>query len=211
MRSYGQFCAAARALDIVGDRWSLLIVRELLLRDCRFTDLRGGLPGVATNLLTERLRQLEGAGVLERIDAPPPVASTLYRLTERGRDLEPVLLALTRWGMPEMLRGANGDAARGHWAAGAVPLLYEGAALADLAPLAVGLDVEGEQLVLRVEPDGELRVTPGPDGGVDVRLRGAMPDVMAALAGDPESLGQLEVTGSRRRLRSLTSRATLRP
>jgi DNA-binding HxlR family transcriptional regulator len=211
MRSYGQFCAAARALDLVGDRWSLLIVRELLLRDCRFTDLRGGLPGVATNLLTERLRQLEAAGVLERVDAPPPVASTLYRLTERGRALEPVLLELTRWGMPEMLRGADGDAARGHWAAGAVPLLYEGAALDDLAPLAVGLDVEGEQLVLQVESDGELHVTPGPARGVDVKLRGAMPDVMAALAGDSASLKELEVSGDRRRLRALTSRATLRP
>ena len=74
MRSYGQYCSLAKALDAVGDRWSLLVVRELWLRgECRYTDLRHGLPGIATNLLAERLRQLETAGVIERADAPPPV------------------------------------------------------------------------------------------------------------------------------------------
>jgi DNA-binding HxlR family transcriptional regulator len=84
MRSYGQFCGVARALDVVGDRWSLLVMRELLLRDCRFTDLRDGLPGIATNLLTQRLRDLEAEGLLERVEAPPPVATTLYRATPQN-------------------------------------------------------------------------------------------------------------------------------
>ncbi len=85
MRSYGQYCSIARALDVVGDRWTLLIVRELLLQGpCRFTDLKNGLPGIATNLLSTRLKELEEAGLISREDAPPPVATVLYTLTENG-------------------------------------------------------------------------------------------------------------------------------
>src|SRR5919197_3297835 len=103
MRSYDQYCAVARALDVVGDRWSLLIVRELLLRgSCRYTDLRYGLPGIATNLLAERLRELEEAGLVRRVEAPPPIATTLFELTERGRELEDALYALVQWGAPFM-------------------------------------------------------------------------------------------------------------
>ena len=77
-----------RALDVVGDRWTLLIVRELALRGaCRYTDLRNGLPGIATNLLADRLRELENAGVVAREEAPPPIATTLFRLTPRGEEL----------------------------------------------------------------------------------------------------------------------------
>src|SRR5437867_2184126 len=101
MRSYGQLCSVAKALDVVGDRWTLLIVRELLLRGaCRYTDLRDGLPGIATNLLADRLRELEGAGLVSREEAPPPIATTLFHLTQRGKDLEPVMLSIGRWGSP---------------------------------------------------------------------------------------------------------------
>src|SRR5437763_14966524 len=118
MRSYGQYCGLAKALDVVGDRWSLLIVRELLLRDaCRYTDLRNGLPGIATNLLATRLRELEQAGVVEREEAPPPVATTLFRLTERGRALRPALLALGLWGGPLLAEGQHGDEFRSYWIA----------------------------------------------------------------------------------------------
>ena len=92
MRSYDEYCALAKSLDVVGDRWTLLIVRELELRGaCRYTDLRNGLPGIATNLLADRLRELEAAGLVAREEAPPPVATTLFQLTERGnvRDLMP--------------------------------------------------------------------------------------------------------------------------
>ena len=76
MRSYGQYCSIAKALDVVGDRWTLLIVRELLIRGaCRYTDLKDGLPGIATNLLADRLRELESAGLIRREEAPPPVAT----------------------------------------------------------------------------------------------------------------------------------------
>ena len=92
MRSYGQYCSVAKALDVVGDRWNLLIVRELLLRaPLRYTDLRRGLPGIATNLLSDRLRALEAGGVVTREEAPPPIATTVFELTERGRQLDSVL------------------------------------------------------------------------------------------------------------------------
>jgi DNA-binding HxlR family transcriptional regulator len=116
MRSYGQYCALAKALDVIGDRWTLLIVRELLFRGpCRYTDLRQGLPGIATNLLAERLRELDSAGLIETEAAVPPVATTLYRLTERGADLEPVLRALGRWGAPLMIGAEESDEFRSHW------------------------------------------------------------------------------------------------
>src|SRR5256885_510160 len=95
MRSYNQFCAVAKSLDVVGERWTLLIVRELLLRGpSRYTDLRNGLPGIATNLLADRLQELERAGVVAREDAPPPIATTLFSLTSRGRGLASVVREL---------------------------------------------------------------------------------------------------------------------
>jgi DNA-binding HxlR family transcriptional regulator/putative sterol carrier protein len=97
-RSYSQYCAVARGLDIVGDRWTLLLVRDLMLGPKRYTDLLDGLPGIGTNLLAARLRELEGHGLLERAVLPPPAASTVYRLTEVGEGLWPVLVALGRWG-----------------------------------------------------------------------------------------------------------------
>jgi DNA-binding HxlR family transcriptional regulator len=86
-------------LDLVGERWALLVVRELLLGPKRFTDLRAGLPNASPNVLAQRLRGLEAAGVVRRGKLPPPAASKIYELTEWGRDLEPVILALGRWGV----------------------------------------------------------------------------------------------------------------
>jgi DNA-binding HxlR family transcriptional regulator len=98
MRTYGDACGIARALDVVGDRWALLVVRDLLLGPKRFTDLRAGLPRVSPDVLSQRLRELEDAGLVARRRLPPPAASQVYELTERGRALEPVLLELGRWG-----------------------------------------------------------------------------------------------------------------
>jgi len=97
-RSYGDRCGVARALDAVGERWALLVVRELLLGPKRFTDLRAGLPHVSTDILAARLRELEEHGVVARRVLPPPAGSKVYELSERGRELEPVVLALGRWG-----------------------------------------------------------------------------------------------------------------
>ena len=98
-RRYNQYCAVARALDIVGERWTLLIVRELLSGPKRFKDLLVGLPGIGTNLLTARLKDLEGYGVVRRTILPPPAGSKVYELTELGRSLEPVIAALGQWGL----------------------------------------------------------------------------------------------------------------
>lgn len=97
-RSYNQFCGVARALDLVGERWALLVVRDLVLGPKRFTDLQADLPGIATNVLVARVRELARNGIVRRRALPPPAAATVYELTEYGRELEPVLLALGRWG-----------------------------------------------------------------------------------------------------------------
>ena len=97
-KTYGQFCALARALDHVGDRWTLLIVRELLPGPRRFAELLAGLPGVAPNLLVDRLRSLQASGIVERSSHPPRSASVTYTLTDLGRGLEPSVHALIRWG-----------------------------------------------------------------------------------------------------------------
>jgi DNA-binding HxlR family transcriptional regulator len=98
MRTYADACKTAHALDLVGERWALLAVRELLLGPKRFTDLRAGLPGASPDVLAQRLRELEAAGVLRRRKLGPPVSAGVYELTEWGSELEPVVLALGRWG-----------------------------------------------------------------------------------------------------------------
>ncbi|MGO9977434.1 MAG: winged helix-turn-helix transcriptional regulator [Solirubrobacteraceae bacterium] len=98
LRSYQDACPIARSLDVVGERWALLVVRELLLGPQRYSDLRRALPGVSTNLLTDRLHELDDRGVLRRHRLPPPAASTVYELTDRGRQLTGVLDALGAWG-----------------------------------------------------------------------------------------------------------------
>src|SRR5882672_4205498 len=119
MRSYAQFCSLAKALDVVGERWTLLIVRELILGGrSRYTDIRAGLPGIATNLLADRLRQLESAGLVYREEAPPPVATTLFGLTPRGEQLRPALDELMKWGLPLMADPAPDDHYRAHWLRG---------------------------------------------------------------------------------------------
>jgi DNA-binding HxlR family transcriptional regulator len=97
-RTYQDPCGIARALDVVGERWALLVVRELLLGPKRFTDLRAGLTHVGPDVLAQRLRELEQAGVVRRAKLPAPAASRVYELTEWGRELEPVVLGLGRWG-----------------------------------------------------------------------------------------------------------------
>jgi DNA-binding HxlR family transcriptional regulator len=197
MRSYDEYCALAKSLDVVGDRWTLLIVRELELRGaCRYTDLRNGLPGIATNLLADRLRELEHAGVVAREDAPPPVATALFRLTPRGAQLRPVLESLVRWGMPFMTEDMAGDAVRSHWLAWAIELM-----LTDRRPDAAPVTVElrtGDQPILLETRDGTVAARPGPavgDGdGADATITGEPRPVMGLLLGilgvrDAEAVG----------------------
>src|SRR5918999_2880352 len=98
-RSYEQYCPLARSLDLLGERWTLLIVRDLVAGPKRYTDLQRALPGLATDLLTDRLRKLERAGVVRRRELSPPAPATVYELTQRGSELEPAVLALARFGL----------------------------------------------------------------------------------------------------------------
>ncbi|MFG2331307.1 winged helix-turn-helix transcriptional regulator [Streptomyces sp. NPDC048604] len=120
-RSYDQYCAAARALDAVGDRWTLLIVRELLAGPRRYTDLHADLPGVSTDMLAGRLKDMERDELVTRRRLPAPVSASVYELTERGRALLPVLRALAEFGAPDLGEPRPTDAVRAHWFA--VPLL----------------------------------------------------------------------------------------
>src|ERR687888_870608 len=99
LRSYGDGCGIAHALDLVGERWALLVVRELLLGPKRFTDLRAGLPNASPNVLSQRLRELEEATIGRRRRLPPPAGSQVYELTEWGRELEPLVISLGAWAL----------------------------------------------------------------------------------------------------------------
>jgi DNA-binding HxlR family transcriptional regulator len=182
MRSYAEYCAIAKSLDVVGDRWTLLIVRELALRGaCRYTDLRNGLPGIATNLLADRLRDLEDAGVVGREDAPPPIATTLFRLTHRGEELRPVMEALTRWGLPLMTEQKPDDAVRSHWLASALEQM-----LTDARPEAPWVAVvlqTGDHPIMLEARDGAIHTRLGRADRADLILTGAARPIMGLLLG----------------------------
>ena len=114
---YRQYCALARALDVAGDRWTLLIVRELVPGARRFTDLLEGLPGISRNLLTERLRGLERDGVIARTELPAPAARSVYELTADGRDLADAIVPLIRWGSQRLGERKSGESFRPRWSA----------------------------------------------------------------------------------------------
>jgi DNA-binding HxlR family transcriptional regulator len=150
VRSYSEYCSVAKALDVVGDRWTLLIIRELLTQGpCRYTDLKRGLPGIATNLLSERLRELESAGLVSREEAPPPVATTLFRLTDAGAELETTLRALGEWGIRYMAEPAEGDEFRSHWFSFPVSLFLHDRT-PDGPPLAIELQTADRPAVIEV-------------------------------------------------------------
>jgi DNA-binding HxlR family transcriptional regulator len=179
MRTYGQYCSVARALDVIGDRWTLLIIRELLLRGaCRYTDLKNGLPGIATNLLADRIRELEAAGLVRREDAPPPVATTLVRLTETGAALEPVLKALGWWGIRYMAQPADTDEFRSQWFAYPVEFF-----LRDRDPGAPPATIE-------VRAGAERAVVEVSGGAVGIRV-GTVPSPDLVLTGRPQLMAAL--------------------
>jgi DNA-binding HxlR family transcriptional regulator len=151
-RDYGQYCGLARALDVVGDRWNLLIVRELLIRPARYGELRDGLSGIATNLLTDRLRDLETAGVLERRLSDDANAIT-YALTPWGAELREPVNALIRWSTPLMIRGPEGDEFRAEGLLVALPALFAGRVPTDRS-VAVGIAVDGGMVQLRATESG---------------------------------------------------------
>jgi DNA-binding HxlR family transcriptional regulator len=185
-RSYRQFCGIARALDIVGERWGLLVVRELVLGPKRFTDLRQGLPGIATNVLTERLRRLEHEGVVARRILPPPAGSSVYELTAYGEDLVPVLLALGRWGARTLGARTPGQPLLPGWLAVALKAFHDPRAAAGIRAT-VGLELAGERFTLRLV-DGQLEIAAGCAGPVDLAISADPETLIAFLAGAPMTL-----------------------
>lgn len=168
-RSFHQWCGLAEALDRIGDRWTLLIVRELLLGPKRYTDLRRNLPGIATNLLAERLRGLEEEGLVARRDLPPPTPASVYELTETGRALEEPILALIRWGGRFLPAAPAINVFRGEWLA----LALKAVLMPDTPDLSLALSVETDELPVWVLVDGG-RVTTGvgSPAGAELTVRG---------------------------------------
>jgi DNA-binding HxlR family transcriptional regulator len=176
-RSYGDLCGIARALDVVGERWALLVVRELILGPKRFTDLRTGLPHVGPDVLAQRLRELEQGGILERRTLPPPAGSRVYELTDRGRALEPVLIELGRWGTFAPV--PPGDPKLGVDSTMiALRTLFDGEAAAGLkATYELRL---GDQTFRARVADGQLELE-----------RGEAPEAEATIESDPDTLMEL--------------------
>ena len=169
-RSYGDQCGVARSLDVVGERWALLIVRELLLGPKRFNDLLAGLPGASPNVISQRLRELSGGGVIRQRDLGPPARVRVYELTDWGRELEPVILHLGQWGTHAPLPEGAG------W--GLDSLLLALQATADPA-------VVNGRYEMRIGPD--IVTVDGTSGSVRLR-RGTADRPQATLTTDADTL-----------------------
>lgn len=167
MRSYQQYCPAARALDIVGERWTLLVVRELLVGPKRYTDLQDGLPGIGPGVLAERLRKLEKAGLVEKRRLAPPAASTVYSLTERGEGLAPVLTELFQWGLQLVDAPDRHDTVRASYWLPAIESAIRPGALPDNVDDVYEFRVGEESIVVAVS-HGRVEVRPGPAESPDV-------------------------------------------
>lgn len=162
-RSYSQYCGVARALDLVGERWALLVVRELLFGPKRYSDLLGRLPGISTSVLAARLAELESAGVLRTRDLPPPAASTVYELTPAGRQLEEAILALGRWGGAMLGRPTPERVFHPAWALLALQASFRPERAAALRG-AYELRIDGEVFTVRIERrQAELAEGPATD------------------------------------------------
>ena len=202
MRTYGQYCGLARGLDVVGGRWDLLIVRELLEGPRRYNELIHGLPGIATNLLAERLRALENSGVLVREE------DRTYALTEWGQGLREVVHAVGRWARPLMLRRARGDEFRSHWLAHPINFLYEGV---DKSRPPLTIEVNSGDAPMTIESAaGRVRMLRGRPASPDVVLSGPPDAVVGLLSGRLDraaaAKGGVTVRGDVRKLASLRPR-----
>ncbi len=192
-KSYEQFCGLARALDVVGQRWTLLVVRELLVGPARYSELAAALPGVASNLLADRLRSLEAAGVVER-RLDPGSSTVRYALTAWGAQLRDAVDGLVRWSTPLMQPGRGTDAFRPQWLAVALRALLQGRSSAP--PATVGLDVDGVTLTVHLDETG-AQVTVDPDPQPATVLR-AVPDVVLGLAAGALSVDEVVARGTLR-------------
>ncbi|PYC63380.1 HxlR family transcriptional regulator [Micromonospora arborensis] len=190
-RTYGDACAIARALDVVGERWALLVVRELLLGPQRFSDLRRALPGVSSNMLTDRLRELESHGVVRQRRLPPPAASTVYDLTASGRELEPIVLALGGWGLRVPLPPAPV-----HLSATSVLLFLRGSRhpSPQAPPATYRFELDNRVWTVRTR-DGQVHVEAGEPADPDAGLR-TDPSTLNSLLDGSISLATARTTGA---------------
>jgi DNA-binding HxlR family transcriptional regulator len=196
-KSYQQYCGIAAALDRVGDRWTLLILRELSFGQQRFTDLRAALPGIASNLLTERLRDLEGAGLVEQRELPAPAARTVYALTREGTRIRPVLRALAQFGLPFLGDPVEGQVRPGMAVHGTLGALFDPAA-ASGRDLHLRFDLDGEELRLQVRA-GQL-VRPDQNATPDLTFTGSAAALIEVCRGTTdlaEAAPRLHVDGTR--------------
>src|SRR3954453_14687185 len=177
-RAYDDPCGIARPLDVVGERWAVLVVRELVLGPKRFTGLRTGLHGVSTDVLSQRLKQLEQAGILRRVSLPPPVAPRAYERTDRGRELEPVLHALGRWGSREPFPATTREMTVDAFAV-ALSTVFEPERGAGL-DVVVALEVGPDRLVARLR-DGRLTIRRGQAESPDAVVAGDLGDLRGVL------------------------------
>jgi DNA-binding HxlR family transcriptional regulator/putative sterol carrier protein len=177
MKAYHQYCPVAHALDQVGDRWELLIVRELMLGQRRYTDLAEALPGIGSNVLATRLRELESAGIVRKTKLPPPWAVSVYELTERGRELDSVLRALAAWGASTLGPPEAGDC----WSMYAVHARFRPEAAVD-GTYEVRF-VGGETISLRVT-DGQLVAMKLPADDPDLVVEAPPEELHRVISGD---------------------------
>jgi DNA-binding HxlR family transcriptional regulator len=181
-KRYDQYCPVCHALGLVGERWALLVVRELLRGPKRYTDLAEGLPGIGTNILAARLRELEEGGIVRKRKLPPPAASTVYELTEYGAELEEPLYALARWGARTLGPPGKGDDLYPDWGLNAFAALLnpEGArGITETYVLRIGDDVFTVKLI-----DGLLHVDAGAAEGPDLDAALATETFYALASGD---------------------------
>ena len=206
-RAYRDRCGVARALDLVGDRWALLVVRELLLGPKRFTDLRAGLPHIGPDVLAYRLRAMQEDGLIEPTDAPPPTSAQVYELTKRGLALEPVILALGRWGS-EAPFADKMDAFGASSAVFALKTLFEPARAAETSATAE-LRFGAERFTITVD-DGTMEARRGEADAPDL-VFDTSPSALAAVAWHGVELdtaitdGRLRLIGNRTAARAFLS------
>lgn len=215
MRSYSQYCPLAMSLDLVGDRWTLLIVRELGVRPARYSDLRLALPGIATNLLADRLRMLTEAGVVDVVAAPPPTPATIYTLTDWGTELYGIVVRLGRWGARTLVAGQGDRVWHARYVVPVVQALYglEDADLDGLEPVTVRIDDGSEAVRVEVSADGVTAGIAERDAVADVVLTGRPESTLGLLAGilDPDSADAIEADAdATRRFRAWTDRSPVR-
>jgi DNA-binding HxlR family transcriptional regulator len=182
-RSYRQHCGVARALDIVGERWALLVVRELVLGPKRFTDLRQGLPGIATNVLSQRLKEMERDGIIARRVLPPPAASTVYELTEYGRELEPIMLQLGAWAAKTLGERGPDQTLHSEWLMVALKAMFRPEAARGVEATIAIVFADGT-FTVRVA-DGSVEVCAGMPAAPDLTLQTDAETLLGYLAGAP--------------------------